>query len=108
MPYTVRKTVVAVCDSGHDGLFEIKENQPQLYQDCQLIQQEEPVADSFTSETEKAHGPIETGTVQLMHNFVATEPQWQGLFVELVCVQRTRKVLHTKTQEWKRSQENAF
>ena len=57
---------------------------------------------------EKAHGRIETRTVQVWRNFTATDPQWQGLFADLVSVQRTRKVFYSKTQEWKRSQENAW
>lgn len=57
---------------------------------------------------EKAHGRIETRTVQVWRNFTATDPQWQGLFADLVSVQRTRKVFSSKTQEWKRSQENAW
>ena len=79
-----------------------------MSQDCQLIQQEEPVADSFTSETEKAHGRIEPRTVQVWRDLLATAPQWQGLFADVICLQRTRKVFHTKTKQWQLSQENAF
>lgn len=108
MPCTPKKTVEAVRNSGNTGIFQVKANQATLLADCQLVSRTEPPTGVFTEQIEKAHGRIETRTLTVWQDFIATEPDWQGLLTTLITVQRTRTCKNTKTKQWDTAEDTAF
>lgn len=108
MPCTPKKTVEAVKASGNIGIFQVKANQAALLADCQLVSRTEPPAGVVTGQAEKAHGRIETRTLTVWHDFIATDPEWQGLLTTLIKVHRTRSCKNTKTKQWEKSEETAL
>lgn len=94
--------------SGNDIIVQVKGNQAQLLDDCQIVTRTELPKDSFESPAEKGHGRIETRSCRVFDLPYTTDPEWQGLANQIIEIKRIREVKHTKTKEWVKSEETAF
>jgi predicted transposase YbfD/YdcC len=108
MRCTPKKTVLAIKDSGNNGIFQVKENQATLLDDCKLVAGCEQASGEYRSPPEKAHGRIEERTVTVWHDFTTTNPDWHGLFGTLIRVERRNARKNTKTKAWEQTNETAW
>jgi len=88
-------------------IVQVKENQKQLFEDCQWQAKFSPTEVS-NEEAAKAHGRLETRKVEVYSNFQSTEESWHSLVEDMVRVIRKREIFDTKTKQWKESQEISF
>lgn|GEM_PF-5802632 len=94
--------------SGNDSIVQVKGNQAQLLDDCQMVASVEQPKDSFESSAEKGHGRIEKRSCRVFDLTYTTDPEWQELANQIIEIKRIREVKDTKTKEWVKSEETAF
>lgn len=91
--------------SGNDVIVQVKENQAQLLDDCQIVASVEQPRDSFQAPIEKGHGRIETRSARVFDFTFSTDPEWQECIKQVVEITRIREVKNTKTRQWVKSGE---
>lgn len=104
-----KKTFEIAKEKGNDFLVQVKENQPQLLQDCKDTERFGEITESHDFEVEKARGRIENRkiTVFKTNNWIS-DPTWKALIATVIVMERSRCTYNTKTKEWITSYEKSY
>lgn len=89
-------------------MVQVKENQAQLLDDCEVVAFIETPIDSFFAPIEKAHGRIENRECFVFNCEFTTDPGWNELIAQIIVVKRKREWLDSKLKQWKYSEETAY
>jgi predicted transposase YbfD/YdcC len=104
-----KKTVDIIKQQGNDALIQVKENQPQLLENCRSTATLCKPASVYTSAVEKSHGRIERRSAKVYDKTQWIEDeQWKGLIGSIGVVERHREILNSETKQWKISDEVAY
>ena len=88
--------------------MQVKGNQKQLLDDCQVTAKSETPVDAFIAPPESGHGRIEHRQCRVFSCLYTTDPEWMTFIAQVVEVKRVREWMDTKSKQWKRSEEVAF
>ena len=109
MQCTVKKTLEVAKSTGNSLIVQVKRNQKQLYNDCQVLANKKKADEKFSGELEKHHGRIEKREIEVFRNFQSSlEDKWKGNISDMIKVSRMRKVFNTKSRKWEDKSEISF
>lgn len=102
------KTLEAAQMTGNQVIVQVKENQPTLFQDCQVTAASQLPAEVYQEPPNKTHGRIESRKVEVFTQLHLTDTDKWAHVAAIVKVERQRLVLNTRTKCWQRSDETSF
>lgn len=88
-------------------IVQVKENQPNLLNDCIETAETMPVDDEYTEPVEKTRNRIESRHVEVFEAPILSDPDKWELAEAVVKVDRTRMVFDTTIRHWKDTGETA-
>ena len=88
-------------------LAQVKANQEELHEDCQLSAANQRADDSCDT-LEKGHGRIEKRTVKIYRKPWITDPNWAKLISVIICLTRERTKQNPETKQWVTSLETSY
>ena len=102
------KTLTVAKETSNEVIVQVKENQPTLFQDCQVTAETHRPAEVYQEPMTKAHDRIESRQVQVFTQRHLTDPdKWAGVQA-MVKVERYRRVFDTRAKRWHPSDETSF
>lgn len=108
MPFTVKKTLDVVVETGNHALVQVKENQGTLYGECQYTAETLSPTACYVEPPSKERNRIEQRHIRLFDTrFVSDTDKW-GCVRWILEVHRHREVFDTTSKTWKTSDERAF
>jgi len=102
------KTLETARETGNEVVVQVKENQPTLLQDCQVVAHTHAPAEVYQEPVTKTRNRIECRKVEVFTHPTLTHADKWALVEAVVKVDRHRLVLDTKTNCWQASDETAF
>ena len=102
------KTLTMARETGNEVIVQVKENQPTLFHDCQVTAGTHPPDEVYQEPITKAHGRLESRTVEVFTQMQLTDPQKWAPVRAMIKVERYRRVFDTQTKRWEPSDETSF
>jgi len=103
-----KKTLQTAKESGNDVIVQVKGNQKTLLNDCQTLAATTRPDEVYQEPLTKSRNRMERRQVEIFISPALTDAEQWSLVQVVVKVQRFRRLLDTKTNTWKNSDETAF
>ena len=102
------KTLTAAQATGNEVIVQVKENQPTLFQDCQVTAETQRPVEVYQEPLTKAHDRIESRKVEVFTALPLTDPDKWARVQAIIKVERSRRVFDTQAKRWQPSDETSF
>lgn len=104
-----KKTLRITKATNNEAVVQVKANQKQLLENCELTARLIKAHEIYQSDFIKAHGRLEQRTVNVFTNTELIEDtEWKELIKSIILVERHRECFNTKLKQWEPSHEKSY